>query len=445
MSLNHMDAELRCVATSSFPKAILHVDMDSFFASCEQQRDPRLRGVPVCIGQERGIATAMSIEAKNAGVTRGMRLADIKKVCPECIILPSDYETFGLYSLRLFEIVRQYSLDVEEYSIDEAFADITGMRRSLRMTYEEIITQIKHEVDTKMGTICSIGLAPTKTLAKIASKWQKPNGLTIISGKRAQYYLKEVPIGKVWGIGPKTEQFLTSKGIHTALQFAYQREEWVKEYLTKPHYETWRELRGQAMKALQTEPIDEYHNISKTKTFTPASNNRTEVFSRLCKNIENACRKARRYGFVSKHISFGIKTQNFIFYGHELKLQYPTADPITFIKYIEPIFNEIFSANLTYRTTSFSLHGLSTDVGQLDLFGNQLVEAKRSEIYGVIDNISALYGKHTVHLGISDQAIHKNEHLSARSESAWRKKPENWLPGETARRRVNIPYCGYVK
>ena len=440
-----MDAELRCVATSSFPKAILHVDMDSFFASCEQQRDPKLRGVPVCIGQERGIATAMSIEAKNAGVTRGMNLAHIKKVCPECIILPSDYETFGLYSLRLFEIVRKYSLDVEEYSIDEAFADITGMRRSLNMTYQEIITQIKYEVDTKMGTICSIGLAPSKTLAKVASKWQKPNGQTIISGTRAQYFLQDVPIGKVWGIGPKTEHFLKSKKIHTALQFAYVQENWISQNLTKPHYETWCELRGQAVKELQTEPVDEYHNISKRKTFTPASNNRAEVFSRLCKNVENACRKARRYGFVSKHISFSLKTQNFIYYGHELKLQYPTANPITFIKYIEPIFNQIFSGKLSYRATSFNLHGLSADVGQLDLFGNQLVESKRSALYDVVDKISARYGKHTVHLGISDLAIHKKEHESPRNESAWRKKPENWLPGETARRRVNIPYCGYVK
>lgn len=439
-----MDAELRCVCTSSFPKAIIHVDMDSFFASCEQQRDPKLRGVPVCIGQERGIATAMSIEAKNAGVTRGMRIADIKKVCPECIILPSDYETFGLYSLRLFEIVRSYTPDVEEYSIDEAFADITGLRRSLNMTYEEIVTELKRDIDTKMGTICSIGLAPTKTLAKIASKWKKPNGQTIISGKRAQYYLRDMPVGKVWGIGEKTEHYLRGNGIETALQFAYLKEEWVTKNLAKPHYETWCELRGRAVKTLQTEPVDEYHTISKTKTFTPASNHQSEVFSRLCKNIENACRKARRYGLVSKHISFTIKTQNFMHYGHELTLQYPTADPITFIKYIKPIFAQVFSTNLRYRTTSFILHGLTGDVGQLDLFGNQLVESKRSQIYEVIDDIAARYGKHTVHLGISAGAIRKNEHEGTRSEAAWRKQPENWLPGETARRRVNIPYCGRV-
>lgn len=439
-----MDGELKCVATSSFPKAIVHVDMDSFFASVEQQRDPKLRGVPVCIGQERGIATAMSIEAKNAGVTRGMKLADIRKVCPECIILPSDYETFGLYSLRMFEIVRKYSLDVEEYSIDECFADITGMRRSLNMTYEEIINTIKDEIDTRMGTICSIGLAPTKTLAKVASKWKKPNGSTIISGKRAQYYLQHIPIGSVWGIGGKTEQFLKSKGVHTALDFAYRREEWVQEHMTKPHVETWFELRGKVMKQLETEPVDEYHNISKRKTFTPASNDKREVFARLCKNIENACRKARRYGLVSAHFSFSLKTQNFIHYGHELKLEYATNDPMTFIKYVEPLFSDIFSENLSYRTTAFSLHGLSENPGQLDLFGNRIVEDKRIELYNVLDDVTAKYGKHTVRLGASEYAVKNGDHAGNRGEPAWRKKPENWLPGETARRRVNIPYCGYV-
>lgn len=109
------------------------------------------------------------------------------------------------------------------------------------------------------------------------------------------------------------------------------------------------------------------------------------------------------------------------------------------------MFDEIFSPNLFYRTTSFNLHDLSPDLGQLDLFGNQTLETKRSDIYDTVDKISAQYGKHTVHLGISANAIHKKEHQSTRSEPAWRKKPENWLPGETTRRRVNIPYCGLVK
>ena len=440
-----MDKELPCISIRSFPKAIVHIDMDSFFASCEQQRDIKLRGKPVCIGLERGIATSMSIEAKKAGVTRGMGIKDIKRVCPECIILPSDYETFGLYSTRMFGIVRQYCEDIEEYSVDECFADITGLRRPLNMSYQEIIEAMKHDIDTKLGTICSVGLAPTKTLAKIASKWKKPSGITIIPGKLAQYFLKDVPIGKVWGIGEKTEQFLQSKGIRTALDFAYKRQEWVEEYLYKPQLETWFELRGEAVKPLQTESANEYDNISKRKTFTPPSSNSKEVFSRLCKVTENACIKARRFNLVSKHFSFSIMTHNFIHYGAELKLDKPIADPITFIKYLKPEFDKLFNPNFLYRTVQFSMHELAEDSMQLDLFGTSLQGAKNKTIYSVIDDINRKYGKHTVHLGATDYAIQDGDHQGNRGIQAWRKNPENWLPGETKRKRVNIPYCGYVK
>lgn len=439
-----MDKELQCLSIQNFKKAIIHIDMDSFFASCEQQRDIKLRGRPVCIGLERGIATSMSIEAKQAGVTRGMSIKDIKKVCPECIILPSDYETFGLYSTRMFGIVRLYSDEVEEYSVDECFVDITGMRRSLNMTYQEIVEAIKHDIDTKLGTTCSVGLGPSKTLAKIASKWKKPSGITIIPGKLAQYFLKDIPIGKVWGIGEKTEQFLKSKGIHTALDFAYKKQEWVEKNLYKPQLETWFELRGEAIKPLQTEPVDEYNNIGKRKTFTPPSQNKEEVFSRLSKVTENACIKARRFNLVSKHFSFAIMTKNFIHYGAELKLDRPVADPITFLKYIKPEFDRIFNSKMFYRTVQFSLHKLSEDPCQQDLFGNSLIEIKKQDLYAVIDDINRKYGKHTVHLGATDFALQGGDHVGTRGLQAWRKKPENWILGETKRKRVNIPYCGYV-
>jgi len=419
--------------------------MDSFFASCEQQRDIKLRGKPVCIGAERGIATSMSIEAKNAGVTRGMTIRDIKRVCPECIILPSDYETFGLYSIRLFEIVRQYSDAVEEYSVDECFADITGMRRSLNMTYQEIVENIKHDIDVKMGTICSVGLGPTKTLAKIASKWKKPSGLTIIPGKLAQYYLKDLPVGKVWGIGNKTEEFLKGKGIRTALDFAYKREDWIHANLYKPQIETWLELRGHAVKTLQTEPVDEYKSISKRKTFTPPSAGRDEVFSRLCKVVENACIKARRFNLVSKNFSFSIMTNNFLHFGYELKLERPVANPITFITALKPEFDRIFNPMILYRTVQFSMFELSGESGQLDLFGNGVEEARQSTIFTAIDDINNKYGKHAIHLGVTYFALKDGDHLGDRGHLAWRKKPENWLPGETKRKRVNLPYCGYVK
>src|SRR5215217_7145108 len=204
---------------SSYPQAILHIDGDAFFASCEQAGNPKLKGKPVVTGKERGIAASMSYEAKARGVTRGMRLADIRKVCPEAVILPSDYETYSLLSKRFFAIVRRYTPDVEEYSIDECFCDLTGLRRPLRMSYLKIAERIKREFDAELGFTFSVGLAPNKVVAKIASKWQKPSGLTAIPGRELHRFLAKLPVEKVWGIGPNS----TASGPHWSLPGARSR------------------------------------------------------------------------------------------------------------------------------------------------------------------------------------------------------------------------------
>ena len=171
------------IALGKYPRAILHIDGDAFFASCEQARNPELRGRPVITGAERGIASSMSYEAKACGVTRAMRLSEIKKLCPDAIILPSDYETYSLLSKRFFEIVRRYTPDVEEYGIDECFADLTGWQRPFHMSYEKIAEKIQSDLAKEMGFTFSVGLASTKVLAKLGSKWKKPHGLTAIPNK----------------------------------------------------------------------------------------------------------------------------------------------------------------------------------------------------------------------------------------------------------------------
>jgi len=152
-------------------------------------RNPKLKGKPVITGKERGIVASMSYEAKAMGVTRAMRLSDVLKLCPDAILLPSDYETYSILSRRLFNIVRRYTPEVEEYSVDECYADITGLQRPLRMSYEKIAEKIKNDLGKELGFTFSIGLAPTKILAKIVSKWNKPSGLTVIPGSIAHLWL----------------------------------------------------------------------------------------------------------------------------------------------------------------------------------------------------------------------------------------------------------------
>jgi DNA polymerase IV len=220
------------LALHAFPRAILHIDGDAFFASCEQSRRPKLQGRPVVTGKERGIAASMSYEAKARGVTRGMRLADIRKICPDAVILPSDYETYSLLSKRFFAIVRRYTPEVEEYSVDECFAGLTGLRRPLRMSYIQIAERIKHALDTELGFTFSVGLAPNKVVAKIASKWQKPSGLTAIPAQELHHYLAKLAVENVWGIGHQTTALLHKHRVKTALHFARQPEAWVKKHFS---------------------------------------------------------------------------------------------------------------------------------------------------------------------------------------------------------------------
>ncbi len=282
-------------SSSSFPRAILHIDGDSFFAACEVAKDPSLRGKPVITGKERGIVSACTYEAKARGVKRGMPLHEILKVCPDAIILPSDYETYSLFSHRMYEIVRRYTPAVEEYSIDECFADLTGLRRTLRMPYAQMGEAIRRDLERELGMTFSIGLSATKVLAKIGSKWKKPDGFTPIPLRDARAFLEKTEAVKVWGIGPNTAAYLEKFGVRTAYDFARRDEAWVRATVAKPIYEIWKELNGEVAFELDVEGRESYKSISKTKTFTPPSKDARFVAAQLSKNIENACIHPRQH------------------------------------------------------------------------------------------------------------------------------------------------------
>ena len=182
----------------SWPQAILHIDGDAFFASVMCSVNPHLIGKPIVTGKERGIATAISYEAKKYGVTRGMPYFEIKKKCPQCLFIESDYDLFALVSSRMFSIMKQYSPYVEEYSIDEGFIDITGLRRMHRKSYEEIALAIKKELELKLNITVSVGLSITKSLAKLASSFRKPSGFTPVRGKHIEYLLKNRVVQDIW-------------------------------------------------------------------------------------------------------------------------------------------------------------------------------------------------------------------------------------------------------
>ena len=428
----------------SFPRAILHVDGDSFFASCEIAKDPRLRGKPVITGKERGIVSACTYDVKARGVKRGMMLSEARKLVPDAVILPSDYETYSIFSERMYAIVRRYSPTVEEYSIDECFADLTGLRRTLRMRYADMARAIKTDLERELGMTFSLGLSATKVLAKVGSKWQKPDGLTVIPLSESEHYLRKLPAEKVWGIGHNTAAYLAKFGVHTAHDFAKKDEAWVREHVSKPFYELWRELHGEVVFELNTEYKTTYRSIQKTKTFTPPSRDPRFVFAQLSKNIENACIKARRWNLATPCIFFFLKTQDFKYHGCELKLSHASAMPQDILRVVGEYFPKVFRKGTLYRTTGITLMKLR-DAGltQLDLFGAALKSEGLKQVFNSIDELSEKYGKHVVFLGSSFDAFRQSSgQAQARHEKPGRHT--NLFKGETTRRRLNIPSLGEV-
>ena len=420
----------------TWPRAILHIDGDAFFTSCEEVIHPELKGRPLITGGERGIVACASYAAKRLGVKRGVPLHQARALCPGLIVMPSDYETYSLFSHRMFNIIRRFTPQVEEYSIDEAFADLTGMRRAFHASYEEIALRIKKEIEREVGITVSAGLSITKVLAKIASKHQKPDGFTVIPGRRIAEYLRDLPAATIWGVGPATTAYLGKMGVKTALEFASLPEKTVQERLAKPGVEIWRELRGESVYPVSAEKKTTYASISKTKTFAPSTSDRNYLYAQLLRNLESACIKARRYGLAPRKIVSFLKTQNFDTEGSEMRLDRPSAYPVEIAPVLMEQFEILYRQGELYRATGIVLADLvSTEVIQYSLFENPLKAEKIKDLYGAMDNLSNKYGKHTLHLGAS--------HLLEVRGKGKRGNPtvreQTRLYGETGRRHLGLP------
>lgn len=422
----------------SWPRAILHVDADAFFASCEQAINPDLKGRPVVTGRERGIVAAASYEAKERGIKRGMRIFEVKKICPEAVILPSDYETYSLFSLRLFEILRRYSPDVEEYSIDEAFVDLTGLRRPNHCSYEAIAMDIQKTIKKDLDISVSIGLSITKVLAKIASRYRKPCGFTSIPGREIHLYLDKILIEDIWGIGPNTAALLRKSGITTALEFARKGESFVKRYLSKPYREIWCELNGKSIFTVNREKKETYQSISKAKTFTPPTNEPDFLIAQLTKNMENACIKARRHRLLAKGIILFLRTQDFKDSGVEIRLTHPSAHPSELFEFLIKGFKEIYNPSHLYRQTGVILTGLiPSENVQYSLFDDMRKIEKMERIYNIVDRLSERFGKHTVFLSPALLTKLQRQHEGNRGVLPSRRS--NLFKGENERQRIGLP------
>src|ERR1051325_5159240 len=196
-------------------RRIIHVDMDAFYASLDQRDDPSLRGRPVAVGgqpNQRGVVAAASYEARAFGVHSAMSMSKGVRLCPDLVIGPPDFGRYKAASAAVFAIFREVTPLVEPLSLDEAYLDVTenAWQEPLATT---VARRLKDRIRADTGLTASAGVAPNKFLAKIASGWQKPDGLTVISPDRVEPFLQKLPVDALWGVGPVTAKKLRDKGI----------------------------------------------------------------------------------------------------------------------------------------------------------------------------------------------------------------------------------------
>jgi DNA polymerase-4 len=198
-----------------FKRVILHLDMDAFFTSVEQADDPLLQGKPVVIGQSlRGVASAASYEARKYGIKSAMPIVQAKKLCPHAVFLPGRMSRYREISGKIMNIMRALCPVVEQASVDEAYADISGTRRIFGPP-ENIARHLKAEILAATNLTCSVGIAPNKFLAKIASDWDKPGGLTSIPPDDVPAFLHDLPLGRIPGVGKQLQEELRRIGVTT--------------------------------------------------------------------------------------------------------------------------------------------------------------------------------------------------------------------------------------
>jgi DNA polymerase-4 len=287
----------------------MHLDMDAFYAAVEQSDNPELRGKPVIVGGAmRGVVCAASYEARRYGVHSAMPVFQARQLCPRGVFLPVRMERYREVSRMLMEILRGVSPLVEQVSIDEAFADITGTQR-LHGPADALAHRVKEAVRETTSLTCSIGIAPNKFLAKIGSDFNKPDGLTIIEEEQVREFLQKLPVGKVPGVGKKTREDLKTLGIVFASDILkFPARFWSKKF------GKWGDALYEKAQGIDNSPVEPHcdpKSISAERTLPEDTDSIADLEKLLLSQAEEVGRELRKLGFTARTVTLKIKLSDF--------------------------------------------------------------------------------------------------------------------------------------
>ena len=289
---------------------IMHIDMDAFYASVEKIDNPSLSGLPVIVGggHSRGVVCAASYEARVFGVHSAMPIFQAMRLCPNGVFVKGRMWRYAEVSHKIMAILRTYSPVVEQASVDEAYLDASGLTRVFGPV-EAMAEKLQRTIRTTTGLTCSVGLAPVKFLAKIASDMNKPNGLTIISPADVPALLARLPVADIPGIGKKTLPELHSLGVHFAADVArYPRDFWLRRFgkVGGMLFD-----RGQGKDAREVVPWEPPKSESAENTFETDTNDRETLATWLLHQADRVARALRKQNLAGRTVTLKVKYANF--------------------------------------------------------------------------------------------------------------------------------------
>lgn len=290
-------------------RVILHIDMDAFFASVEQMDTPEWKGKPLVVGgEERGVVSAASYEARKFGIRSAMPIARAKQLCPHVITTRGRMDRYKEISQKVMSVLHLFSPVIEKASIDEAFLDATGTER-LFGPPAALGMQIKQEMKSHTGLTCSVGIAPVKFLAKIASDQNKPNGLYIITEKDIPHFLQNLPVQKIPGVGKKFVEKLANLGVHTAKDVQNYPESFWTQKFGKSGTVLWQRSNGyddRKIESFNTPKSESAENTLREDTL-----DRDLLKTWLLRQSERVGQNQRQMGIKGKTVMLKIKFADF--------------------------------------------------------------------------------------------------------------------------------------
>ena len=375
-------------------RIIVCVDMDAFFASVEQRENPALRGKAIAVTGpgERTVVTTASYEARAYGVKTGMTVYEAKRLCPPIILVTGNNRLYAETCAKLEKICLRFTPDLEIYSIDEVFLDVTGSH-GLFGGPDNLARLLKAAVASELAITCTIGIGPNVLVAKLASDMAKPDGLLWISNEKIGSVFEELPVKKLWGIGVHTEERLRSLRIETCGQLARAP----LPLLTRKFGILGERLKEMGAGRLER-PLEiaqrEPKSIGHSTTLPKDIWKRDHLVGCLLRLSERVTRRARRFSFEGRRVTLTVRYSNFETFNKQTTLPDPTNDVRIVFRSAVALLDSI-ELKKSVRLLGVSLSQLNKEGGQMSLFEEE-VRTKRSRVNKAMDAVNDKFGENTV-------------------------------------------------